>query len=320
MTGNEIKKVLVVGTGVIGSSWTTLFLAKGHKVIVSDPAPGAKEKLAEFIKSEWPRMQQVGAVEHADPDSYQFVEDISTASLDDVDFVQENAPERPEFKTKLIGSLDSRLKKDVVIASSSSGIPSSKFIGECKVAPERVLIGHPFNPPHLIPLVEVVLHSETSQDAVERAIEFYKSVGKAPVLIKKETPGFLANRLQAAVLTEAYSLVSRGIASPEDVDTAMSTGPGLRWALAGPYATNILAGGASDDPFKHFIDHLGPAVNGWKQDMDEHKFEFREEEVKQLSEDVRPFQQKLDREGVRSDMGNGLIELLDMKKDKKNLM
>ncbi|EME84338.1 uncharacterized protein MYCFIDRAFT_134610 [Pseudocercospora fijiensis CIRAD86] len=320
MSERGIKNVLVVGTGVIGSSWTTLFLAKGLKVIVSDPAPGAKEKLAEFIKSEWPRMQRVGAVEHANPDSYQFVEDISTASLDDVDFVQENAPERPDFKTKLMGSLDSTLKKDVVIASSSSGIPSSKFIGECKVAPERVLIGHPFNPPHLIPLVEVVPHPETSQDAVERATEFYKSVGKAPVLIKKETPGFLANRLQAAVLTEAYSLVSRGIASPEDVDTAISTGPGLRWALAGPYTTNILAGGASDDPFKHFIDHLGPAVHGWKKDMDEHKFEFREDEMKQLSEHVRPFQGKLDREGVRSDMGNGLVELLDMKKNKNNLM
>ncbi|KXT03688.1 hypothetical protein AC578_5180 [Pseudocercospora eumusae] len=320
MTGNEIKKVLVVGTGVIGSSWTTLFLAKGHKVIVSDPAPGAKEKLADFIKTEWPRMQRVGVVEHAAPNTYQFVDDISTADLDDVDFVQENAPERPDFKSKLIGGLDARLSKDVIIASSSSGIPSSKFIGECRVAPDRVLIGHPFNPPHLIPLVEVVPHPGTSQDAVERAIEFYKSLGKAPVLIKKEIPGFLANRLQAAVLTEAYSLVSRGIASPEDVDTAMSTGPGLRWALAGPYATNILAGGASDDPFKHFIDHLGPAVHAWKKDMDEHKFEFQEGEVKQLSEDVRHFQQKLAREGVRSDMGNGLIELLDMKKDKKNLM
>ncbi|KXT17596.1 hypothetical protein AC579_10138 [Pseudocercospora musae] len=320
MTQGDIKKVLVVGTGVIGSSWTTLFLAKGHKVIVSDPAPGAKEKLAEFIESEWPRMQRVGAVEHADPGSYQFVEDISTATLDDIDFVQENAPERPDFKTRLIKSLDSRLSKDVIIASSSSGIPSSKFIGECKVAPERVLIGHPFNPPHLIPLVEVVPHPDTSQDAVERAIEFYKSLGKAPVLIKKETPGFLANRLQAAVLTEAYSLVSRGIASPKDVDTAMSTGPGLRWALAGPYATNILAGVASDDPFKHFIEHLGPAVHGWKKDMDEQKFEFREEEVEQLLDNVRPFQQKLDHEGVRSDMGDGLIELLDMKKDKKYLM
>lgn len=125
---------------------------------MSDPAPGAREKLAKFIKSEWPRMQQVDVVEGAHPERYEFVEDISSASLDEVDFVQENAPERLEFKTKLFGGLDSKVGKEVIIASSLSGIPSSNFIGECKVAPERVLIGHPFNPPHLIPLVEVVPH------------------------------------------------------------------------------------------------------------------------------------------------------------------
>lgn len=139
-------------------------------------------------------------------------------------------------------------------------------------------------------------------------------------MIKKETPGFLANRLQAAVLTEAYSLVSRGVASPGDVDTAMSNGPGLRWALAGPYTTHILAGGGSEHPFDHFISHLGPAVHGWKEDMDENTFHFEEEELKRLSEDVRPFQTNMDREAVRQEMGNGLIELLEMKKQKKNMV
>ncbi|USW58702.1 Putative 3-hydroxyacyl-CoA dehydrogenase, 6-phosphogluconate dehydrogenase-like domain superfamily [Septoria linicola] len=319
MAAEQRKTIAVVGTGVIGRSWTTLFLAKGHKVIVSDPAPGAKEKLDQFIQNEWPRMQKAGVVDGADPRAYGFVEDISD-HLEGVDFVQENAPERPEFKTKLIGKLDSLLPKGTIIASSSSGIPSSQFIGECKNDRSRVLIGHPFNPPHLIPLVEVVPHPDTSSDAVERAIDFYKSLGKAPVLVKKETPGFLANRLQAAVLSEAYSLVSRGIASAEDVDTAMSTGPGLRWALAGPYMTNVLGGGSSEVPFKHFIEHLGPAVAGWKRDMDEHSFSWNDEDVEKLTKEVKPFVDKSDTEGVRRYMGDGLIELLELKKDKANLI
>jgi 3-hydroxyacyl-CoA dehydrogenase len=322
MTGQpEIKKIAVVGTGVIGSSWTTLFLAKGYQVIVSDPAPGARAKLADFIKNEWPRMQKAGlVVPGANPQNYEFVDDI-TSHLSDIDFVQENAPERVDFKTRLIGDLDAKLPAHAIIASSSSGIPSSQFIGNCKKAPERVLIGHPFNPPHLIPLVEVVPHTETSIEVTQRAIDFYKLLGKAPVLIKKEVPGFLANRLQAAILAEAYSLVNRGIASPEDVDTAISTGPGLRWALAGPFSTNILAGGAVEDPFKHFIEHLGPAVSGWKKDMDEHRFDIEDEEqVGRLEEDVRPFQEKIDRERLRREMGDGLIEVLGVKRGKGNLV
>ncbi|PPJ51849.1 hypothetical protein CBER1_09572 [Cercospora berteroae] len=303
-TNTQRKTILVIGTGVIGSSWTTIFLAKGHKVIVSDPAPGAREKLDQFIQSEWPRMKRVGIVENADPN-----------------WVQENAPERPNFKTDLIGKLDTLLpNKNTIIASSSSGIPSSQFISKCKNASSRVLIGRPFNPPHLITLVEIVPHQDTSSDSINRAIEFYKSLGKCPVLVKKEVPGFLANRLQAAVLAEAYSLVSRGVASAEGVDTAMSTGPGLRWALAGPYMTNVLGGGAGEDPFGHFIKHLGPAIEGWKKDMDEKKFDWQETDVDGLIEKVKPFVDAKDREGVRRDMGDGLIELLEMKKGKNNLV
>ena len=173
--------------------------------------------------------------------------------------------------------------------------------------------------PHLIPLVEVVPHPGTAQDAVQGAIDFYKSIGKAPVLIKKETPGFLANRLQAAILAEAYSLVNRGIASAEDVDTAVSTGPGLRWALTGPYTTNVLAGGNDPDAFEHFMSHLGPAVSGWKKDMDENTFSFEETETRQLTEKVRPFVEQNDFEHVRRDMGDGLIDLLEMKSTKSAL-
>lgn len=219
--------------------------------------------------------------------------------------------------TKLIGNLDSLLPKGTIIASSSSGIPSSQFIGDCKNDTSRVLIGHPFNPPHLMPLVEVVPHPDTTSDAVSRAMDFCKSLGKSPVFVKKETPGFLADRLH---LSEAYSLASRGIISAEDVDTAMSTGLGLRWALAGPYMINVLGGGSAQDPFEHFIEHLSPAVARWKKDMDEHSFSWEEKDVKALAEAVKLFVQKSDTEGVKRDMGNGLIELLELKKEKENLV
>ncbi|KAK4501844.1 hypothetical protein PRZ48_007653 [Zasmidium cellare] len=313
-----IRKVAVVGTGVIGSSWTTLFLAKGYQVVVSDPAPGAEEKLSQYIESEWPRIEQIGLAEGASPRNYEFVEDI-TQHLGDVDFVQENGPERPDFKTKLIANIDAHLPKHAVIASSSSGIPSSQFISECKVDPSRVLIGHPFNPPHLIPLVEIVPHPGTSGAAVRQAEAFYKALGKAPVLLKKEAPGFVANRLQAALLAEAYSLVSRGVASPEDVDTAVTTGPGLRWALAGPYMTNVLGGGGGKDGFDHFVQHLGPAVRGWKEDMDANKFSFEEDETKRLQEQVTPWVETKEPEKVRQEMGDALIELLQTKSSRSSL-
>lgn len=186
--------------------------------------------------------------------------------------------------------------------------------------PGRVLIGHPFNPPHLIPLVEIVPHPDSSGAAVRQAMALYKALGKAPVLLKKEAPGFLANRLQAALLSEAYSLVSRGIASPEDVDTAVSTGPGLRWALAGPYMTNVLGGGGGKDGFDHFMKHLGPAVHGWKRDMDENKFSFEEEEICGLQERVTPWVEKKQPEKVRQEMGDALIELLQTKSSKPSLV
>ena len=136
--------------------------------------------------------------------------------------LRENAPEKPELKLKLLAEIDEKTRKDIVIASSSSGIPSSKFIGQCK-NPERVLIGHPFNPPHLMPLVEIVPHPGTSDAAIATALQFYNSLGRKAVLIKQETPGFVANRLQAALCNEAYSLVSRGIISAQELGKTLST-------------------------------------------------------------------------------------------------
>lgn len=225
----------------------------------------------------------------------------------------QNAPEKPDFKAKLVADIDAHLPAHGMIASSSSGIPSSQFIGQCIVDPSRVLIGHPFNPPHLIPLVEIVPHPGTSPAVVQRTTDFYKQLGKSPVVMKKEAPGFLANRIQAAVLCEAYSLVSRGIASPEDVDTAVSTGPGLRWALAGPFMTNVLGGGGGEDGFSHFMSHLGQAVRAWKQDMDENAFSFQDSEVKALNERVKAFATSRDPKIMQSEMAEAVTDIVRLK-------
>jgi 3-hydroxyacyl-CoA dehydrogenase len=149
---------------------------------------------------------------------------------------------------------------------------------------------------------------------------FYQSLGKAPVLIKKEVPGFLANRLQAAVLAEAYSLVKNGVASPEDVDTAMSTGPGLRWALAGPYMTNVIGGGGGKEGFSHFMSHLGPAVHSWKDDMDKHSFSFNEDDTKAVSEEVKEWMERSDPDKTREEMGDALLGLLEVKSTRSSLV
>lgn len=340
MAAAKITKVAVVGTGVIGRSWTTLFLAKGHKVIVADPAPNAQSLLSEYIQQAWPRMERIGLSANADANNFEFVDDLTRSEhIHDIDFVQEvsrskqiklklvfmltsleNAPERVDFKTKLIGSLDAVLPESTIIASSSSGIPSSQFTGECKVNPGRVLIGHPFNPPHLIPLVEIVPHPGTSPEIVQRTMAFYESLGKAPVLIKKEVPGFLANRLQAAIIAEAYSLVRNGVASPEDVDTAMSTGPGLRWALVGPHMTNIMGGGGGKDSFAHFVSHLSPAVKSWKQDMDEKSFSFDKEDLDVVSGEVNRWVEHKDLNRVKQEMDDALLSVLEVKSKTSSLV
>ncbi|KAK4556858.1 hypothetical protein LTR86_005838 [Recurvomyces mirabilis] len=213
---SHIKTVGVVGTGVIGASWTGLFLAQGLQVIVSDPGPGAEEHLSKYLEDIWPTMQGLELAPGASLRNYRFVGASMEKYYGEVDFIQENASERLELKIKLLGEIDAGARQDVIIASSSSGIPSSQFITECRKSPGRVLIGHPFNPPHLMPLVEVVPHRGSSKEAVTAALEIYRSLGKHPVHIQQETPGFAVNRIQAAVCGEAYSPVQRGIMSAAD--------------------------------------------------------------------------------------------------------
>jgi 3-hydroxyacyl-CoA dehydrogenase len=261
--GRVIRHVAVIGAGTIGASWAAYFLSRGLTVTVSDPAPGAPDLVRRMIADAWPVLARLGAHPGADPNAWRFEADPVRAA-EGADFVQENAPERYEIKQALLPAIAAVLPEDVVIASSSSGLLISRLCQGCR-APERCVIGHPFNPPHLVPLVEVVGGATASPAAVATAMGFYRDIGKHPIQLRREVPGHLANRLQAALWREAVHLVAQGVASVADVDAAISEGPGMRWALMGPHATFHLAGGAGG--MAHFMDHLLPAMRGWWDDL-----------------------------------------------------
>jgi 3-hydroxyacyl-CoA dehydrogenase len=256
-----IRRIAIVGTGVIGASWAALFLAHGLEVVATDPAPNAEENLREYIDNAWPALEQLGLSSGASKERLSFTAKLSDA-LKDVDLVQENGPERPDFKIKLFADMDALTPETTILASSSSGIPIGISQSSCK-HPERCVIGHPFNPPHLIPLVEVVGSEKTSSATIERAIAFYASIGKRPIHVRKEVIGHVANRLQAALYREVVYLIEQDVLSVSDADAAVSWGPGLRWGLMGPNLLFHLAGGQGG--IQHFMEHLaGPMTTWWK--------------------------------------------------------
>jgi 3-hydroxyacyl-CoA dehydrogenase len=256
-----IRRIAIVGTGVIGASWAALFLAHGLEVIATDPAPNAEENLREYIDTAWPALEQLGLSAGASKERLSFTTKLSDA-LEGVDLVQENGPERPDFKIKLFADMDALTPETTILASSSSGIPIGISQSSCK-HPERCVIGHPFNPPHLIPLVEVVGSEKTSSATIDRAIAFYASIGKRPIHVQKEVVGHVANRLQAALYREIVYLIDQGVLSVTDADAAVSWGPGLRWGVMGPNLLFHLAGGQGG--IQHFMEHLaGPMTTWWK--------------------------------------------------------
>ena len=256
-----VQRVAVVGTGVIGASWAAHFLAHGLDVTATDPSPGAEDRLRSDVAAIWPTLTPAAG---GSPERLAFTSDPAEA-VADADFVQENGPEREDVKHPLFAVLDAAARPDVVLASSSSGLLPSVIARGCPRHPERVVIGHPFNPPHLIPLVEVVPGEKTSEQAVEAALAFYSAVGKKPIRLRQELPGHVANRLQAALWQEAYSLVERGVATVADIDTAIAHGPGLRWAVLGPFANQHLSGGPGG--IAHVLEHLGPPTEAWWRDL-----------------------------------------------------
>src|SRR5882724_1602465 len=257
-----IRQIAIIGTGVIGASWTALFLAKGLRVVATDVAPSAEAALRKFVKAAWPALQRLGLSPGASQSNLRFTADLAEA-LTGADLVQENGPERLEFKQKLYKQLDELLPPDVIIASSSSGLKMSEIQSGAASYPERCVIGHPFNPPHLIPLVEVVGGGKTSEQTIQRAMEFYTSIGKKAVRLNKELPGHVANRLQGALAREVYYLVAEGVLSAADVDDALSWGPGLRWGIMGNMMLNHLGGGPGG--IEHFFQQFaGPMTASWK--------------------------------------------------------
>jgi carnitine 3-dehydrogenase len=243
MEGAGVQRVAVVATGVIGASWATVFLAWGLDVTASDPAPGAEDALRRAVEAQWPAMEAVGLASGASRDRLRFASSPEDA-VADAQFVQENGPERLDLKRDLFRRLDDAAPVDTILATSSSTITVSEIQDACARHPERVVLGHPFNPAHLVPLVEVAGGRATSAEAVERALRFYRALGKHPIHLRKEVRGHVANRLQAALWQEAFHLVATGVASVEDVDAAIAHGPGLRWALLGPFLNLHLSGGA----------------------------------------------------------------------------
>ncbi len=245
-----VRRIAIVGTGVIGASWAAQYLARGFDVVATDPGPDAEAKLRKYVDDAWPALTAIGLTPGASRERLGFTADMAQA-LSQADLVQENGPERPDFKIKLFADMDAATPPDSLIASSSSGITPSVMQSQCK-HPDRILIGHPFNPPHLIPLVEVVGGKTTAPEALQQAMRFYASIGKKPILLRKEMPGHVANRLQLALYREVLYLVDQDVLSVADADAAVCWGPGLRWALMGPSLQYHVSGGAGG--IRHFLE------------------------------------------------------------------
>ena len=261
-TSKPIRRVAIIGTGVIGASWTALFLAKGLDVVATDIAPNAEAALKRFVEEAWPALRRLGLAPGASQSRLTFTPDLP-AAVKNADLVQENGPERIDFKQRLYGQLDELLPPDVIIASSSSGLTMSEIQKGCASHPERCVIAHPFNPPHLVPLVEIVGGAKTSEQTIQRAAEFYTALGKRAIRLNKEVPGHVANRLQGALMREVYHLVGEGVVSVGDVDAAVCWGPGLRWGIMGQVLLNHLGGGQGG--IEHFFQQFtGPVTAWWK--------------------------------------------------------
>lgn len=249
--------VACIGMGVIGCGWTAHFLGQGYAVRVWDPVEGVKERLNSFLDLAWPAMTDLGLSEGADRNNFVVCETVAEA-VEGALLVQESAPERLDLKVELLSELDKSCSSEVVIVSSTSGYLVSDMIVNCKDAPERVVVGHPFNPVYLLPLVEVVGGPKTSKEILEKAQNIYESTGKIVLKLDKEVDGFISDRLQEAMWREALHMVANGEATVEQLDLAITAGPGLRWALMGPMLTFHLAGG--EGGMAHMLDHFGPSL------------------------------------------------------------
>lgn len=255
-TPTAVTRVACIGAGVIGGGWVAHFLARGYRVTAWDPAVDAAQKLHRLVDAAWPALRELGLADGAGVENLTVADTLEQA-VGDAEFVQESAPETLEVKQDLLSRIDAAAPSGVVISSSTSGFPMTDMQQGC-ATPERLVVGHPFNPPYLIPLVEVVGGERTERWAVDWASKFFEAAGKSVITMDREVPGFIANRLQEALWREALHMVANGEATVEQIDTSITEGPGLRWPLFGPCLTFHLAGG--EGGMAHMLDHFGPSL------------------------------------------------------------
>lgn len=256
---SNIQHTAVLGAGVIGASWAALFLASGRSVAVYDPASDVESLVRDYIEKAWPALEELGQTDRATPDALRFC-DTAIEAVDGADFVQENVPERLPIKHDTYKQIEPILAESTIVSSSTSGL-TLEALQDGWQNPAPLLLGHPFNPPHLIPLVELTANAQTGDAVQDRAEAFYHDIGKVTIRIKKGLPGHVANRLQAAVWREAVHMAVEGVASVEDIDKAMWAGPGLRWAAMGP--TMLFHLGAGEGGLQAFCEHFRDTFNGW---------------------------------------------------------
>jgi carnitine 3-dehydrogenase len=252
----DVRTVTCVGVGVIGGGWVAYFLAHGYRVIAWDPAPDAEGRLRHLVDNAWPALTELGLSDGASRDNLRFEPDLA-AAVADTDLVQESAPESLDLKVKLLADIDAVTPPHVVVSSSTSGYAMTEMQTAC-VWPNRTVVAHPFNPPYLIPLVEVVGGAATDPDVVAWTSDFFRYAGKSVITMDREVPGFIANRLQEAMWREALHMLAAGEATVEQIDVAITDGPGLRWPIHGPLLTFHLAGGQGG--MAHMLDHFGPSL------------------------------------------------------------
>jgi len=287
-----IKRVAVIGCGTVGASWAALFLGHGLDVAAYDPSPGAEERLQSFVDHALDQLAELGIREKGE---LRFSGDL-TDVLGAADFVQENVPEDEALKRRMLADIDALAAEGVIVASSTSALLRSSIVAECK-RPHRFIVAHPFNPPHLVPLVELVGEDE---GIIQEAAEFYRTLGRRPVILRREMPGHIANRLSSALYLEAVYLVEQGVASVADIDAALCNGPGLRWAVMGPHMTYHLGGGPGG--IEHYLSHLGPSqVRRW---------------ASLGNPSLSPKVQKRIVEGVAEEAGSRSIQELEERRDR----
>jgi 3-hydroxyacyl-CoA dehydrogenase len=287
-----IKRVAVIGCGTVGASWAALFLGHGLDVAAYDPSPGAEERLQSFVDHALDQLAELGIREKGE---LRFTSDPADA-LRAADFVQENVPEDEALKRRMLADIDALTTEGVIVASSTSALLRSSIVAECKT-PHLFIVAHPFNPPHLVPLVELIGEDES---IVQQAAKFYRTLGRRPVILRREMPGHIANRLSSALYREAVYLVEQGVASVADIDAALCNGPGLRWAVMGPHMTYHLGGGPGG--IEHYLSHLGPSqVRRW---------------ASLGNPSLSPEVQERIVEGVAEEAGNRSIQELEERRDR----